>query len=236
MKTSLLSLTALLLFSFANAQTADEIVSKHVDAIGGADILSQVKSIYTESSTEVMGNQSESKTTILSGKGFRDEVSFNGQQIVRVATDKGGWNINPFAGGDAPEPMSADEYKSTEDAIYIDPLYDYAAHGAKVELMGQEQVDSVNAYKLKYTNKDSGEVTYYIDPATWFIIESVRKGSMQGQEVAITTSYSNFKKMDFGIYVPYIHKVDMGQFALSIANTSVDINKDVDPAIFEMPK
>ena len=31
-----------------NAQTVDEIISKHVDAIGGKDKLGQVKSVYTE--------------------------------------------------------------------------------------------------------------------------------------------------------------------------------------------
>ena len=40
----------------AQAQTVDEILSKHIDAIGGKEKISQVKSIYTEISMEVMGN------------------------------------------------------------------------------------------------------------------------------------------------------------------------------------
>lgn len=71
MKRLFLTLTIVLTVAFANAQTADEIISKHIDAMGGKDKLSQLNSVYVESTSEVMGNQAPSKTTILNGKGFR---------------------------------------------------------------------------------------------------------------------------------------------------------------------
>ena len=43
------------------AQTVDEIISKHVEAIGGKEKLSQVKSLYTENSVDVMGNSAPQK-------------------------------------------------------------------------------------------------------------------------------------------------------------------------------
>jgi hypothetical protein len=236
MKTFLLSLTTLLLLSFANAQTVDDIIAKHIDAIGGKDKFSQITSIYIENKTEVMGNESDSKTTILNGKGYKNELNFNGQQIVQVITDKGGWSINPFAGGTTAEPLPADQFKQSEDQIYVDPLFNYAMHGAKVELEGQEKVDSVNAYKIKYTNNDSAETTFYIDPTTWYIIKAMKKGDVQGQETTFTITFSDFRKTDFGIFIAYNTNIDMGQFALQINSTKVEINKDVDPAIFDMPK
>jgi hypothetical protein len=237
MKTFLLSLTTLLLFSFVNGQSADDIIAKHIDAIGGKDKLSQITSIYIENKTEVMGNESDSKTTILNGKGYKNEMNFNGQQIVQVITDKGGWSINPFSGGTAAESIPADQYKSSEDQVYLpDPLFNYALHGAKVELEGQEKVDSINAYKIKYTNKDSAETTFYIDPTNWYIIRALTKGDVQGQETTFTISFSDMRKTDFGILIPYNTKIDMGQFALQVTATKVEINKDIDLAIFTMPK
>lgn len=47
-KTLIISLSALLLFTVGKAQTADEIIAKHIDALGGADKLSQVNSVYLE--------------------------------------------------------------------------------------------------------------------------------------------------------------------------------------------
>lgn len=236
MKKGIITLTALFAVVIANAQTADEIISKHIDAIGGKDKLSKLTSVYIESGTEVMGNESTSKTTILNGKGFRSEADFNGQQIVQVVTDKGGWGINPLAGSSDPIPVPAEQYKVAEDQIYVDPLFNYTARGSKVELLGKEKAGAVDAYKLKYTNKDSAETTYYIDPSSYYIIQAVKKGNAMGQEVTVTVGYSDFKKTDFGVSLPYSTNIDMGQFALKVATKKVEVNKTVDPSIFEIPK
>jgi hypothetical protein len=230
-------MATLLLVSFANAQTVDEIINKHVEALGGKDKLSQIKSVSYDNKTEIMGNESSSTITVLNGKGYRNDANFNGQQITQVVTDKGGWAINPFAGSSDAQAVPADQYKLSEDGIYLpDPLFNYADHGAKVELQGQEKVDSVNAYKIKYTNKDSGVTTYYISPSTYYIIESVKESEIQGQQISVTISYSDYRKTDFGIYLAYSINMDMGQFALKMNVNKVDINKDVNPSIFEMPK
>lgn len=236
MKTCLLTLTALFSLAFAKAQTVDEIVAKHVEAIGGKEKLAQVTSVFIESGTEVMGNESSTTTTIVTGKGYRNESDFNGQQMVQVITDKGGWSINPFGGSGAAMALPDEQFKVGQDQVFIDPLYDYAARGAKVELAGQEKIGAVNAFKLKYTNKDKAETTYFVDPATYHIIRAVKKGIAMGQEVTITVDYSKFTKTDFGISMPYTTDIDMGQFALKVNTKKVEVNKTVDPSIFVMPK
>jgi hypothetical protein len=236
MKTCLGIFVALFAINFSEAQTADEIISKHTDAIGGKEKISQVTSLYTESGTEVMGNEMATKTTVLSGKGYKNESDFNGQQVVQVVLDKGGWMINPFMGASDPTPMPDEQYKSSEDIIYTpDPLVNYAEHGAKVELVGQEKVGDVNAYKIKYTNKDNSEATYYIDPSTWYIIQSVKKQNAGGQDVTVTVTYADYKKTDFGITLPYSVNIDMEQFALKGTVKTIEVNKPVDASIFQMP-
>ena len=115
-------------------------------------------------------------------------------------------------------------------------MVDYAAHGGKVELQGQEKVGEANAYKLKYTNKDNSESTYYIDSSTYYLTQVVRKGNAMGQEVTITIKLSNHQKTDFGVVMPYTTDIDMGQFALKVNVKKVEANKAVDLAIFEMGK
>lgn len=236
MKKMLVTLTALVSIVMVNAQTADEIIAKHVEAIGGKEKLSQLNSVSVESNTEVMGNATKTKTTILNGKGFRNESDFNGQQIVQVVTDKGGWAINPFGGSTDPVAIPAEQYQQGEDQIYVDPLYNYAAKGAKVVLLGKEKAGAADAYKIKYTNKDNAETTYYIDPATYYIVQAVKKGNAMGQEITVTVGYSDYKKTDFGFFYPYTTNIDMGQFALKVNASKVEVNKAVDPSIFDMPK
>src|SRR5580765_2476607 len=122
-----------------NAQTVDEIIAKHIDAIGGKDKLDQVKSVYVESTVQAMGNDAPSSITILYGKGYRMESDFQGQKMVKVYTDKSGWAINPFGGGTDPQAMPDEQYKAGKDQLEIGgPLYNYAAKGNKVELVGKE--------------------------------------------------------------------------------------------------
>lgn len=217
-----------------SAQTADEIVGKYLDAIGGKDAISQVKSMTMETSAQVMGNEAPGTTKILNGVGYLSETDFNGSKIVQCITDKGGWMINPMAGASDPAPMPDDQYKTNKDQIYIGgALYDYATKGSKVELTGKD----ADTYKLKLTSKDNVETDYVIDAKTFLIKSTTRKGDMQGQPVDITTSFSDYRKTDAGYMIPYAMDLDFGgQFSLSIAVKKVEVNKTIDPGIFEMPK
>ncbi|MEO8712239.1 MAG: hypothetical protein ABI405_08965 [Parafilimonas sp.] len=236
-KTLIITLSALLLFTIAKAQTADEIIAKHIDALGGADKVSQVNSVYIESSTAVMGTEGATKTFIVNGKGYRNESDFGGQSLVQVVTDKGGWQINPFQGATDPTAISTDEFNGSSDEVYLlDPLVNYAANGANIELAGQEKIGDVNAYKIKYTNKYGSETNYYIDPATWYLIQLTKESNSMGQPTTITINYSNYQKTDFGVFMAYTTHLDAGQFALDITTQKVEVNKEIDPSIFEMKK
>jgi hypothetical protein len=235
-KTLAAGLFAFLGAASLDAQTADEIISKHTDAIGGKDKLSQIKSVYIETSTETMGDESPSKTYIINGKNYRNESEIGGQTMVGVVNDKSGWAIMPFGGSPEPKVITDEQFKASADYVYApDPLTNYSANGAKVELLGQEKVNNIDAFKIVYTNKFGSETTYYIDPSTYYIVQSVKQGGTRAQ-AATTTTYSNYKKIDFGIFMPYTVNVDMGQFALEIDTKKIELNKEIDPKTFELPK
>ena len=98
MKTiSRLLLLITVLFSSASiySQTVDEIISKHLDSVGGKAKLSGVTSVYMEGTVEVMGTSGTTKTTILNGKGLRGESEIGGQRwSMYIPTKAGGKSIN----------------------------------------------------------------------------------------------------------------------------------------------
>jgi outer membrane lipoprotein-sorting protein len=234
MKMGMAMMLTLSVFSGIRAQTADEIVNKYINAIGGKDKLEQVKTVYMENTVQVMGNEGPSKTSVINGKAFRLESEVNGQKMIQVFTDKGGWQVNPFMGAATPTPLPDELYKQSKGQIDITgPLYNYAAKGNKVELLGKEG----NLYKLKVTNKDSVESNWYIDDATYFLVKMTKSGQMMGQSMEITISFSNFKKSDFGITFPFTTEISYGgQFNITSNLNKIEVNKTIDPAIFEMPK
>jgi hypothetical protein len=217
-----------------SAQTADDVVAKHEAAVGGKDVLSQVKSISMEITTHMADNDMPGTLVTLDGVAFRSELDFNGAKIVQCYTAKGGWMVNPMAGITDPMPMPDDQYQAAKNQIYVGgDLHDYAANGNKLQLLGKD----ANTYTVKLTTKDNEETTYVFDAATYLIKSITRKGKFQDQDVNITTSLSDYRKTDVGLVVPYAINVDFGgQFSLSITVNKVEVNKPVDPAICDLPK
>ncbi|MDE3182936.1 MAG: hypothetical protein KGM16_05910 [Bacteroidota bacterium] len=234
-KIGLMAVLTIMSISFVYAQNADEIINHYVDAIGGKDNLSKVNTVSMEASSQVMGNDNPVVVDIINGKGYKSVTDFNGQQFVRAYTDKGGWTINPFAGGSDPVALSPEEYKSVKEDMYIGgALYEYAVnHTGTATLEGTDG----GAYKIKYTSPDSIESTYYIDTASYLLTKMMRQGQMQGQSVDVTTTLSDYQKTPEGISIPYTTNVDFGgNFSMSTTIKKVEINKTIDPSIFEMPK
>ncbi len=214
------------------AQTADEIIGKYIDAIGGKDLLKQVTSIRMEGTTQVMGNESPTTITLLNGKGYKSELDFGGMKATQCYTDKGGWTINPQSCGEA-EAMTDDMYQSGKSQIYAGgSLFDYASKGGTATLAGKEG----NTYKIKLVTADKTESTYYIDASTYYLSKVVRQSNFMGQPTEITVQLADYRKTDFGLVVPFTVNTDLGQFQLAASFSKAIVNQPVDPAIFNMPK
>ena len=215
------------------AQSVDEIVGKHIQALGGKTVLNAIKSVYVESTVEIMGNEAPSTTYILNGKGYKNELDFNGTKIIQCVTDKGGWAINPMAGSTTAQAIPADQLKNYQLQLSVGgPLMDYASKGYKAELIGKDSA----AYKIRLTTTDGINIVYFVDQKTYLIDKAVNKLSMGGQDIETTAVFSDYKKTDAGYVVAYSQQVILPQVTLNITNKKVEVNKDVDPAIFEMPK
>ena len=144
--------------------------------------------------------------------------------------------INPLAGQSDPTPIPEDQVKEAQATLEVGGgLFNYKEKGAKAELVGKEKVESVDAIKLKLTNKDGKESFYYIDPATNYLIKHEVMINAQGQDMTMTSLFSNYKKTDIGYVIPYTTVRNQG-FEMTITVNKVEFNKDIDPKIFEMPK
>ena len=231
------SLVAFLGFIFltqVHAQSIDEIISKHLDAIGGKQKLSSINSVKMENAMEVMGNSATTIITILNGKGYKTESEIMGSKMVQVINEKGGWMINPMGGSSDPVDLPEAAAKQASGQLYIIPLLDYATRGVKLTLEGKETVGGGEAFKVKVTNKDGADVTMYIDASTFYLTRLVQTADVMGQTVTNTITYSDFKKTESGWVVAYTTDIDMGgMFQLKNRLSKIEVNPTIDVSIFE---
>ena len=105
------------------------------------------------------------------------------------------------------------------------------------ELQGKEKVNGASAYKLKLTTKDSVVVNYFIDSATSYAVKAVTVINANGQQMETSIGFLNYQKTDFGYFFPMTQQIDLPQgISLTVTAKKVEINKEIDPKIFEMPK
>ncbi|HEY1871990.1 MAG TPA: hypothetical protein VGG71_13090 [Chitinophagaceae bacterium] len=219
------------------AQTVDEIINKYIEALGGKDKIGNMKTLYFESELNIAGNLAPSITYILDGKGYKNEVDFNGQQVVTCYTDKKGWTLNPLAGQTAPVSVPDDQLKIGQMQLDLKgPLFDYAAKGNKVELLGKENFKGTGVYKLKLTTRTNMELVLLIDSNTYYLLKTTVKLTINGQDAESTYVNSNYIQTAYGLFFPFTQEISFPGLTLTSNTGKVEINKEMEPAIFEMPK
>jgi len=236
MKTNRLLATTLALFISIGvyAQTVDEIVDKHVAAMGGLDKLNSVKSVTREQSISVQGMEIPTKSIVVIGKSMRSESTIMGNAMVQAMDGATGWKIRPamMGGTGDPEDMTADELKQS--ASQLDPfgaLVNYKDKGAKVELVGKEKSGKSDVYHLKVTTKDGQVMDQFLD-ATTYLVSKV-KAIMNGQEGEI--AFSDYKDVE-GIKFANTMEMENPQAGtLTFITNKITLNGPVDETVFKKP-
>ena len=219
-------------FIGAKAQTADEIIQKHIAAIGGADNWKKVNTVKMIASTNANGTEIPITLTVQQGKGMKVEFTFSGMTGWSIITDKAGWSYSPFSGQTKPEAMSEESLKQSQDQLDIQgALIDYKAKGTTVTFLGKDDVEGTDCYKIKVTYKTGKEETMYFDASNYYHIRSVSKVKADGKEVEVTQNMGNFQKLPEGIV--WAMSMDGGGGPMTIK--SVEINKPL-PDGFFVPK
>jgi hypothetical protein len=227
-----------LLFSemLIQAQSADDIISTYIKAIGGKKKLSKISSLYTESSADIMGMEAVIKTTVLNGKGYKTDVEVMGAVITTCFTDQGGWTINPMTGSSSAETMAEEIYNEGKNQIFIGgPFTIYQEQGYTAELLGNEDVKGEAASKVKLTAPWGTSAIYFFDAATGYLVKSVSESEAQGQVVENVVLYSDYKPVG-AMLMPHMLDIDSGgmvQFTATI--TKAEANMTVDPSVFAKP-
>jgi hypothetical protein len=230
MKRILLSLLVLASAFTIKAQTADEVIAKHITAIGGAENWKKVNSMKMEGILQVQGAEVNVVVTVLHGKGMRQDISVMGMTGYEIVTTTEGWDFMPFQGQTEPEAKTAEELAEAQDNLDAQgELIDYAAKGHKVELIGKEDVEGTECFKLKVTKKGGSVSTLFFDPKTFYIVQSKSTQKANGQEMEVVTSFSNYEKLPEGIVVAKSMTLPFGEMNMS----KITVNGPVEESFFK---
>ncbi|UCF41250.1 MAG: hypothetical protein JSW43_02645 [Gemmatimonadota bacterium] len=221
----------------AQDMTVEEILNNYYEASGGLDNLKSVQSM-TVSGKLTGGQGFEAPFTRYAKRPnmLRMEFTFQGITGVQAFDGETAWMLMPFMGQTAPEVMAPDMATQVKEDADIDgPLVDYQEKGHQIELVGKDEAEGAETYKLKLTLKN-GDVTYYHMDAEYFlVIMTEGKRTIQGNELQFTTVLSDYKEVG-GLMIP--HSVEVrgeGPMGQTILIEVVELNTDIDDELFKMP-
>jgi hypothetical protein len=223
------------------APTVDELVSKNIEAKGGAQALHALQSLRLTGKLLVnFGNQIElaySETKKRPDQ-IRTEATLQGMTAVNAYDGKEGWKISPFQGRKDPEKMSADDTKSLmEDAEIGGPLVDWKEKGSTVEYLGTEDVDGTQAHKLKVVRKNGDVIFVYLDPDHFLEIRELTQRIEHGAQIETETDIGDYEKIA-GVFIPFSSESGSkgSPDKQKIVIEKAEPNPPVDDAIFHFPE
>ncbi len=216
----------------------DEVLAKHYEARGGLDAIKALKS-YRSSGDFAMGAIQAPFVTEAKRPGkMRLEFTIQGMTGIQAVDGDSGWQVMPFMGKTTAEPMSEEELRNFKNQADIDgPLVDWKSKGHTVELLGTDEVEGADAYKLKIKLKSGDEILAYLDAEYFLDLKWDMTTTMRGQPMKVSTSFGDYKEAG-GLTLP--HSMSQTMEGMPGGQTftikSYEMNADIPDSRFAMPE
>ena len=222
-------------------QSVDEIIGKYQQRIGGAQRLQSIQSLRRSGKFYGGGGfEAQVKNESKRPNKIREEFAFGGMVGVNAWDGKSGWKIEPWQGKKDAETLSEDEIKGiVEDAEFDDPLFDYQRRGNKIELIGTDDIEGTEVYKVKLTLASNGDVrTYYLDKDSGVPIKYEVKRTVRGAEREFEVELGDYKDVS-GVLYPFAFAIgSKGSSSASKAQYAwerIEANVSLDDSKFAKP-
>jgi len=219
------------------AQTADDVIARYIKTIGGMETIQAAKSLR-RTGKFIGGGGFEAKFVQENKRPnlVREEFSLQGMTAINAYDGKTGWKIDPFGGKKDPESLSEDEMHGILlDADFDEPLINYRQKGNKIELVGTDQIEGTDVFKLKVVLPNGDVRHYYMDSDSYVPIRMEEKRIIRGSEQEFETTLGDYKAVN-GWFMPFsIESGPKGRDKSTVTYEKIEANVPLDDRRFSIP-
>lgn len=213
--------------AISNVSAAD-VIKKYIDAIGGADKLKSVNTMYVKGNMQVQGmtlpyiSKAKSPNIAMMAVLMNDNPVFK-----RVFNGTSGFSSQMGNKQDFTE----DEMNDAKDKKSIFEQLEYNDGTYKTAVTGVEKVNGKDAIKLVVTGPSGTNWNEFYDPETGYLVKSEKKTVSDGQSVLQSVVFSDYRKTA-DIMVPHKLDISAGDQQFEVIVDSVQFNEGVTDADF----
>jgi zinc protease len=227
------------------AQTPDEIVEKHLSAVGGRAALSRLTSRLMSGSVTLttpigpisgtaevyMKSPNKMRTLIkLNGSAFGIPEILNDQRFDGVS----GYVIDSIQGN---RDLAGPLLDGMRNQVFPSLLLNYGDRGVTVALAGREKVGDKEAYVLVLTPKTGPAIRAFIDVQSMMLVKTAVTANVPeaGGDIEQINEFSDFREVD-GVKVPFATRTVTPLQSVTATIKEVKHNIEIDDSSFSKPK
>ncbi|MCK9490143.1 MAG: hypothetical protein M0Q42_12275 [Xanthomonadales bacterium] len=221
----------------AQALDLDEVLARHYQARGGLDAIKAVDSSRISGSMDSAGNVSPYTMEAKRPGKLRLEFQVYGMTGIQAVDGDSGWQVLPFMGIVEPAPMSADELRGFRNQADMDgALVDWQAKGHSVSLVGSEEIDGVEAWRLDVGLADGDRLVIWLDAERFLDLKWQVHTQREGQPMQMDVAMSDYRQVD-ALTIPHRleQQIQGMPFVQVMTVDDYQLNVDIDDARFAMP-
>lgn len=202
--------------------TAQSVIKKHIEAIGGEKALKDVKSTVTLSNGTIQGTPLELVAKQTSNHKMAMEMKAMGMTVMKqVVNDKGAYIEQQGQRKD----ITGDDLKEMQEMAGTFKELSLV-NDTNLVLSGIETINGEDAYAIK-----KGKTTFYYNAKSGLKVAEARELEQAGQKMTQMTYFQDYKDVK-GIKFPYKTILNLGM-DIELTTSEVKINEGVTDKDFE---
>jgi len=213
-----------------DAISAFKLIEDYLKAIGGKEEVKKINSIKTNISMEMMGQKIAGVDIRMAPNKQYTEMKMGEMTVYKKMFDGTKGYMGQMGKN---KDLEEKDIKEALDQKGIIPQLYYIGADFKTSYLGTGKAANEDAYKLKVT-KPSGKtsIEYYSIKTGLLLREESSITTPKGDETAVITDYSNYKKVG-NILFPYTITQLVGEQEIIMNTTDIKINEGVTEADFK---
>ncbi len=214
--------------------TAEEVLEKHIAAIGGRERLEKSASYTIKAKLEMPGRGVQGTIEIY-GKAPNRLLSvtdIQGIGLIKQGYDgQTGWSQDPYQG---PRTLEGDELERARRGATFNAELKWRSLYEKAELAGTQKLGERETYIVRLTPKGGGPVTSYYDTQTFMLLRTDATEEGPAGKISLQTHYADYRDLD-GVKVSFqwTQKSPIGETVIKV--TEAKNNIEIADAIFTKP-
>jgi outer membrane lipoprotein-sorting protein len=234
----LLTIISLLAISTWGLQAQDlqEVLDNYFETIGQKNYLKH-ETMMAKGKSIQQGMETDFTIYQKRPDKFRLEVDIQGATMLQAFDGEKGWYTAPWTGSTDPVELAGFQLESMKrQADFDGMLYNYEEKGFTTELVGTEDMEGTEVFKIKQTDEDGNTFYHFLDADNYVLLKTTAKIKAGDSEIESETLFSNYKEKD-GMILPFSMESRMnGQTVSQINMEEMTFDVEVTDDKFAMPE